>query len=371
MDKLMAEEYGCDKYTVGDQIFKVCNTCDGLMCSAGTFHPSGAASEIGGCQPCPKTELAEEFEPKLSAVLGRSSCESARYLVGDMNSDGKVSPREALRYIYYTLNGSDWGDKYKPWRDMKVNECDLQGIACTDGKVTKIDLSEANVCADNSNMKQNNAAAVCPGLPGEIRYLSETLEEFHAKHRPYFRGSIPSEIGLLSWLRILDLPGCPLLTGTLPSEIGLLTNLQQLDLSEGSFDGILPSSLGSLTALERINLNLNSFTGTMPSEIGLLTRLKEMRMSRAYLNGTLPSSLGNMNSLENIEIYSNEFTGSIPHELGELKALKRIGKSRVLDFRFVVLVDASHSQVLTGLRRRQKIFSTTTSLDLSLPRSAK
>jgi hypothetical protein len=328
----MVEEYGCDA----------------LMCGPGTFQPSGAAYTDGGCQPCPKTKLAEEFEPPLSTVLGRSSCESARFLVGDQDVDGRLSPREVLRYIYYELNGPEWGERFKPWLDMKVNKCDLHGITCAGEKVTKIDLSEATLCTDGKKSSQNcasqcqNFAILCPGIPAEIRYLNDTLEEFHAKNQPYLRGTIPSEIGLLTKLQILDFAGCPLLTGAIPSEMGLLTNLRHLNLSDNNFNGTLPSFLGGMASLEKLNLNSNPLTGTMPSEVGLLTRLKEMRISRAFLNGTLPSTLGDMLSLENLEIYSNAFEGDIPNELGESKTLQKIGKSCSSSFDSCPLHRLSH-----------------------------
>lgn len=310
VDSLMAEEFGCDAF----------------MCPPGTFSPSGAASMVGGCQPCPKSDFSEQMFPKLSTILGRGSCETARYLVGDQNVDGEVSQREALRFIYYQLNGEEWGDKYYSWRDLKVDECELTGITCNGcGEVSKIDLSEANVCfvGGKSNATVHDQ---CPGLPAEIKYLHGSLESLSAPRRTYLQGRLPSELGLLTDLKILDLQGCPLLTGTIPTEFGLLTNLLQLDLSEGSLNGTLPTEIFEMSMLEKINLSLNTLEGTLPSEIGNLKRLKELRISRAYLNGTLPSTLGDLRSVENLEIYGNAFTGSIPSELHKLKALKRIGR---------------------------------------------
>lgn len=313
MDGLTAEEYGCD----------------GILCPPGTFQPSGAATIVGGCQPCPKTRFAEEFEPKLSTVLGRTSCESAPYLVADQNVDGEVSPREALRYLYYELNGDVWGDKYYSWRDLKVDECDLHGITCNDcGDVIEIDLAEASLCSDGKSKNTD----MCGGLPGEIKYLNATLEKFSAPRRRYLSGRLPPDMGELTELKILDLQGCPLLTGMIPSEFGKLTNLQQLDLSEGSFNGTLPSEMFAMTSLEKINLSLNPLEGSLPSEVGNLRRLKELWISRAHLNGTLPDSLGNLRSIENLEIYGNSFTGSIPSTLGQLTALKRIGECRAMGF---------------------------------------
>ena len=343
IDALTAEEFGCN----------------GVLCPPGAFQPSGAANMVGGCQYCPKTKLAEELTPKLSTVLGRSSCESAVYLVGDQNVDGTVSPREALRFLYYETNGVGWGDKFYSWRDMKVNECDLAGITCTGGLVTKVDLSEANLCSDGNGKAASPEQ--CPGLPAELKYLNQTLETFHAPRQRFLVGTLPPELGELTMLKVLDLQGCSSLTGTIPSEFGKLTHLQLLDLSSGNFNGTLPTELFSLTSLEKINLSLNPFEGTLPREVGNLKRVKEFRVSRACLNGTLPSSLGNLQSLENLEIYGNSFTGSIPSELGKLTSLKRIGEFRASGCRTLC-----HETDAFFLLSTSKIYSTTSSADQSL-----
>ena len=57
-------------------------------------------------------------------------------------------------------------------------------------------------------------------------------------------GTIPSELGLLAELEILDLSGNSALSGTIPSELGLLTaNLTHLDITETSISGAVPVQL--------------------------------------------------------------------------------------------------------------------------------
>ena len=42
--------------------------------------------------------------------------------------------------------------------------------------------------------------------------------------------------------------------GSIPTEVGLLTNIRFLDLSENKFEGSIPSDFGALTFLEALAL---------------------------------------------------------------------------------------------------------------------
>ena len=56
------------------------------------------------------------------------------------------------------------------------------------------------------------------------------------------------------------------LDGVLPSELGLMTNLRELDLAINDLSGPLPSQLGRLTMLNSLDIYL---TGSIPSELGM------------------------------------------------------------------------------------------------------
>jgi uncharacterized protein YjbI with pentapeptide repeats len=299
--------------------------CDATLCRAGTFHPDGAASFLGACQPCPKTEIAERFSPPLSTVLGRSDCESASYLFGDMDADGTLSPAEALRFLYSQNTGQNWGTKYQSsWRNFKLHECELEGVSCIDGKITKIDLTDANLCSDGNG--KEGSSGDCIGLPAELVHLRESLENLSLPRQHFLRGTLPTELGELTQLQSLDLQGCSLLTGTIPSELGNLAKLKSLDISECNLNGTIPTELFRLTSLEKLNLNTNLFTGTLPSEIGDLKHAKEIKISRGFLNGTLPATIGSLSMIENLELYGNSISGSIPKEMGNCTKLMRLGE---------------------------------------------
>lgn len=74
-------------------------------------------------------------------------------------------------------------------------------------------------------------------------------------------GSIPPEIGNLSFLASLKMPQNSF-HGDLPAEMGGLRRLRAVDLSENDFSGEIPRSwFGNATLLEEIYLTGNSFSG--------------------------------------------------------------------------------------------------------------
>lgn len=294
--------------------------CDAVLCRPGTFNIHGHATLHSACRPCP----AAATDPKLAAILGRTTCEGVDHVHGDLNGDGILSPREILRMLYVDTLGRFWGKAFQPWADMKVKECDLHGITCVNGQIARIDLTSAEMCSNGD--RRPGPIQYCQGLPAEIGKLS-TLEVFQLTRRQFLRGSIPTEIGKLTRLRLLEMSTCTSMTGTLPSEIGNLTNLKRFILSHSRFRGTVPSEVFGLASLEKLHLTNNLFGGTIPTTVGNLTNIKEFMISRNNFTGSFPTEIGAMTKLENFEAYHNAFTGQLPKELA-LPNLKRIGKFR-------------------------------------------
>jgi Leucine-rich repeat (LRR) protein len=86
-------------------------------------------------------------------------------------------------------------------------------------------------------------------------------------------GQIPSQIGLLTRLTVLDLDSNEL-TGTIPTQIGLLRGLLSLNLHDNGLFGTIPQQIGKLTLfLKSLSLSSNNLYGRIPTQIGWLTRL--------------------------------------------------------------------------------------------------
>lgn len=170
--------------------------CDAIICPKGTYHPNGAASLYSGCRPCPASSKEKiEDDPLLEVKLGRSKCdtidesdETMKFVHGDLDGDGDLSEREALRLLYTYTIGKHWGLQFESWGDPTVNKCDLNGVTCADGDVVKIDLTDASMCinADRKPVSMNE----CLGIPAEISKLT-SLEQLVMNRRQFLRGTMP------------------------------------------------------------------------------------------------------------------------------------------------------------------------------------
>ncbi|KAL5575714.1 hypothetical protein UlMin_017413 [Ulmus minor] len=107
--------------------------------------------------------------------------------------------------------------------------------------------------------------------------------------------------------------------GRIPSEVGNLTRLRVLDLHKNNLNGSIPGSLGRITALKSLDLSGNRLTGSIP---GLsFPVLSIIDLSQNLLMGSIPASLSTCHSLIKIDFSFNRLTGSIPKSIDGLKDL--------------------------------------------------
>ena len=136
-------------------------------------------------------------------------------------------------------------------------------------------------------------------------------------------GPIPRELGNLSNLENLIL-GINFFTGAIPAELGNLSKLKYLDLSWNDLSGSIPSELGRLSNLVHLYLNRNGLSGSIPTELGNLSNLEKLIIHFAGISGTIPSQLGNLSNLRDLYLHYNELSGPIPSQLGNLTNLERL-----------------------------------------------
>jgi len=130
---------------------------------------------------------------------------------------------------------------------------------------------------------------------------------------------IANELALLRNLEVLDLDGPEnYIFGVLPSTLGKLSKLRILDIDRNRLHGTLPPTLFDLP-LEVLDINDNFFSGSISSDIGKLgNSLMFLQLHGNAFYGSIPSELGNCNRLETTTFQVNAFTGAVPQEICSL-----------------------------------------------------
>ncbi|MFA6159123.1 MAG: leucine-rich repeat domain-containing protein [Candidatus Paceibacterota bacterium] len=158
------------------------------------------------------------------------------------------------------------------------------------------------------------------------------------------KGPVPSQIGLLTPLRRLDLDQNQLTS--LPPEIGKLSSLEYLRLDANQLTS-LPPEMGRLLSLRVLVLSANRLT-SIPLEMGQLVSLRTLHLDDNQLT-SLPPEMGHLSSLQFLNLSHNQLT-RLPPEMGHLSSLSRL--------------DLAENQ-LTSLPPKLESLSSLTYLDLS------
>ncbi|KAE8691971.1 Detected protein of unknown function [Hibiscus syriacus] len=204
---------------------------------------------------------------------------------------------------------------------------------------------KSHISHDPYNLLATNwstSISVCDwiGITGGSRHHRVTALNLSSMD---FRGTIPSQLGSLSFLASLDFRHNSF-HGSLPTELANLHQLKYLnfgrvpspppslqlyDVSENNLAGEFPASLCNLSALSVLNLNNNSLGGTIPKCIGnFSSSLLEIDLRNNNFHGPIPCSLGELSELESLDLSSNNLHGRIPTELKNLGFLAVLNLSQ-------------------------------------------
>lgn len=260
--------------------------------------------------------LARGISEGVAVVKPASGALSGRTFVAVYDAETAIAiDRAALVALYRATNGPNWGYRRNWLTDRPLSE--WPGVHTTDtGRVGRLWISRNRLSG---------------ALPSEIGRLADLRvlnlsNSFIPAHAPFnsLRGPIPPELGGLHRLEELNLASVDL-TGPIPRELGNLANLQYLLLYENDLTGPIPQELGGLTELRWLALSSNDLTGPIPRELGALARLQGLWLSLNDLTGSIPPQLGALLDLEVLALGGNLLTGSIPPELGALADLEMLG----------------------------------------------
>jgi hypothetical protein len=178
----------------------------------------------------------------------------------------------------------------------------LAGLNCTAPKC--VDFEATDPCPARQDFED----------PERIVCVNGSVIEIHLNGG--LAGSINGPaLGVLTRLTVLELLSHAL--STIPSQIGRLTALEVLDLASCGFTGTVPSQVSSLTNLGSLTLASNRLTGTLPA-VDTLTKLTELFASNnAGLGGSIPAM---PTSIRGLFLHSCAFT-ALPPNLSALSAL--------------------------------------------------
>ncbi|CAN4096521.1 unnamed protein product [Withania somnifera] len=133
-------------------------------------------------------------------------------------------------------------------------------------------------------------------------------------------GELPSSIGTLSSLNLLDLYGCQF-SGSIPDSVGNLTLIRQLDFSKNNFTNHIPSTISKWKHLTLLDLRSNSLQGDIPDVFSNLQNLVGLFLSNNSFTGPFPSSILSLKNLQSLDLSSNSLSGPLPSNASMLQNL--------------------------------------------------
>ncbi|KAL3933774.1 MAG: hypothetical protein SGBAC_010251, partial [Bacillariaceae sp.] len=203
--------------------------------------------------------------------------------------------RFGVASFYFATNGKGWINS-EQWL-TPTSVCNWEGVSCRGGNVTALVFNA------------NRLDGELPSTVGQLSYL-----EILNVPQNQLKGTLSTELGLLTNLEIMNIYSNAF-DGTVPTEMGNLENMVEFTLWFNNLNGRLPSELGQLTRLEKLDVAQNTFTSTIPTEFGNLQSVRKLFFDGNSLSGPLPSELGNLATLELLHVPNNQFSGIVPSEL--------------------------------------------------------
>ncbi|KAH9741552.1 putative leucine-rich repeat receptor-like protein kinase [Citrus sinensis] len=247
----------------------------------------------------------------------------------------------AIKLEREALVNSGWWNSSRATANYTSDHCKWMGITCNsagsiveissiemDNNFTGAELSQLNfTCFPNLVTFRIWGTLLSGRIPSEIGALSKLqvldLSRNHLTDLSsnQLSGLLPREVRNLKYLASLSLNGNNLI-GPIPPTIGYLTNLTSLNLGYNQLNSSIPPELMNCSQLLNLVLSHNSLSGSIPSEIGNLIHLRQLDLSHNFINGTIPSQLGKITNVSEVDVSKNNLSGVIPKSVLRVPGLK-------------------------------------------------
>ncbi|XP_059428215.1 receptor-like protein 20 [Corylus avellana] len=266
------------------------------------------------------------------------------------------------------LFNRDRSTKLVHW-NQSVDCCLWEGVTCSDGRVTSLDLSRESISGTLDNASS-------------LLFSLQDLQSLDLSYNS-LEGSIPISLFSLPSLLQLQLSNNQF-SGQLNEFPDVSSSLlDTLDLSNNNLKGPIPMSVFELKGLKILSLSSNNFTGSLqPNMIQKLTSLSYLDLSDNSLSieydetnfslsslpwlwtfnlasnklKTFPVFLRNQSELLHLDLSGNEIQGEIPSWIWGFRNLYELNLSHnylesldlpLLNMSFVTILDL-HSNQLQG-----------------------
>ncbi|KAL3500679.1 hypothetical protein ACH5RR_039772 [Cinchona calisaya] len=177
------------------------------------------------------------------------------------------------------------------------------------------------------------------------------------------KGTIPPELGNLSFLVSLDVGSNYFHGNPLPQELSRLHRLRFIRLSSNNFSGEIPMWFCRFPELQFLSLYNNNFSGPIPSSISNLSKLERLSFKRNSLNGKIPEQIGNLSRLTFLNLESNQLIGSIPLEIFNISTLE------IVAFTFNNLIGTLPDNICHHVPNLKRIFLSANQIHGQIPSS--
>lgn len=271
-------------------------------------------------------EGTNNYSSQYRAAYWIATLDRRRLAVPPKGDEYPFLQRYALAVLFYSTGGAmDW--KFKSGWLSGWHECAWYGEFAIEGAPQGMSFMFGVICDGNPNLE--------PGTNMGMWDRMRIVTDVSLTPMNNMKGTLPSELHHLRYLKELHVMISPGIKGEIPSQYGSFPNLRVLNLAINSLEGTIPSSLSSLDKLERLELENNyligdihfatnlrnlkelsfaynpSVTGTIPDSISNLSKLKRLSLSNVGMSGTLPLSMLRLKHLEDLYLDDNKFSGSL------------------------------------------------------------